>query len=275
MDLNMASKQAEEVARQKADLEGDRREAKKYSVISAGLAILAGDPASSVAENIGKGLGRGMEQYTTAIKDIKKTEREMQSLERSLEVAQNQSRMGLATVAAGDYQAAQKRYDDLNKEMRSNKADLAKALMTDRRAREVVQSQMQGGAFEKTFQIELDYLVGQGKDPNAPETKKQARDAAYKSAGATQLSGQMSTNYRKAADIVSQKLKQFISNESKELRRINKEEGTQAGERYKDTLIEAEAARIRRGGGSGGDSAPAPSGPPTGASNDPLGLRTP
>lgn len=262
VDLNMASKQAEEVARQKADLEGDRREAKKYSVISAGLAILAGDPASSVAENIGKGLGRGMEQYTTAIKDIKKTEREMQSLERSLEVAQNQSRMGLATVAAGDYQAAQKRYDDLNKEMRSNKADLAKALMTDDRARQVVQSQMQGGAFEKTFQIELNNLAAQGKDPKDAKIVKQARDAAYKSAGATQLSGQMSTDYRKAADIVAQKLGKLVSNESRELRRINKEEGAQAGERYKDELIEAEAARIRRGEGSGGDSAPAPIGVP-------------
>jgi hypothetical protein len=153
----MASKQAEEVARQKADLEGDRREAKKYSVISAGLAILAGDPANSVAENIGKGLGKGMEQYTTAIKDIKKTEREMQSLERSLEVAQNQSRMGLATVAAGDYQAAQKRYDDLNKEMRSNKADLAKALMSDGRARQVVDAQMKSKT--STFMEQVEALM--------------------------------------------------------------------------------------------------------------------
>jgi tetratricopeptide (TPR) repeat protein len=261
VDLNMASKQAEEVARQKADLEGDRREAKKYSVISAGLAILAGDPANSVAENIGKGLGKGMEQYTTAIKDIKKTEREMQSLERSLEVAQNQSRMGLATVAAGDYQAAQKRYDDLNKEMRSNKADLAKALMSDGRAREVVEAQM-GGAFEKTFQIELNNLAAQGKDPKDPKIVKQARDAAYKSAGATQLAGQMSTDYRKAADIVAKKLEKLASSESRELRRITKEEGPEAGERYKDTLIEAEAARIRRGEGSGGDGAPAPIGSP-------------
>jgi hypothetical protein len=159
VDLNLASKQAEEIARQKADLEGDRREAKKFGVISAGLAILAGDPASSALENIGKGFGKGMEQYTSALKDIKKTEREMQALERSLAVAQNQSRMGLATVAAGDYQAAQKRYDDLNKEMRSSKADLAKALMSDDRARQVVEAQMKAKPSQYS-EIREDLLAG-------------------------------------------------------------------------------------------------------------------
>jgi hypothetical protein len=159
VDLNLASKQAEEVARQKADLEGDRREAKKFGVISAGLAILAGDPANSVAENIGKGLGKGMEQYTSAIKDIKKTEREMQALERSLSVAQNQSRMGLATVAAGDYQAAQKRYDDLNKDMRNSKADLLKAVMSDERARQVVEAQMRSKPSQYS-EIREDLIAG-------------------------------------------------------------------------------------------------------------------
>lgn len=159
VDLNLASKQAEEIARQKADLEGDRREAKKFGVISAGLAILAGDPASSAIENIGKGLGKGMEQYTSAIKDIKKTEREMQALERSLAVAQNQSRMGLATVAAGDYQAAQKRYDDLNKDMRTSKADLLKALMSDDRARQVVEAQMKAKPSQYS-EIREDLIAG-------------------------------------------------------------------------------------------------------------------
>jgi hypothetical protein len=159
VDLNLASKQAEEIARQKADLEGDRREAKKFGVISAGLAILAGDPASSAIENIGKGLGKGMEKYTTAINDIKKTEREMQALERSLAVAQNQSRMGLATVAAGDYQAAQKRYDDLNKDMRTSKADLLKALMSDDRARQVVEAQMKAKPSQYS-EIREDLIAG-------------------------------------------------------------------------------------------------------------------
>jgi hypothetical protein len=60
----------------------------------------------------------------------------------------------------------------------------------------------------------------------------------------------MATDYRKAAEIVSKKLNKLASSESRELRRITKEEGPEAGERYKDTLIEAEAARIRRGEGS-------------------------
>ena len=141
VDLNLASKQAQEIANQKAELEGDRREAKKHAVIAAGLAILGGDPANSVAENIGKGLGSGFDKYTTAINNIQKTEREMDALERSLAVAQNQSRMGLATMASGEYQAAQKRYDDLNKEMRSGKADLLKAVMSDDRTSKLLAAQ--------------------------------------------------------------------------------------------------------------------------------------
>jgi hypothetical protein len=244
VDLNLASKQAEEVARQKADLEGDRREAKKFGVISAGLAILAGDPANSVAENIGKGLGKGMEQYTSAIKDIKKTEREMQALERSLAVAQNQSRMGLATVAAGDYQAAQKRYDDLNKDMRTSKADLLKALMSDDRARQVVEAQMKAKPSQYS-EIREDLIAG----------GMSRGEAAQSFLGASKTGALTPANIQTSWDRMGQvdKLK---------LRKLNPPI---------TTVQEYQEYRLR-----GGTIGAAPGSASAGASsNDPLGLRTP
>lgn len=238
VDLDLASKQAQEVARQKAELEGDRREAKKFSVISAGLAILAGDPANSVAENIGKGLGKGMEQYTTAIKDLKKTEREMQALERSLAVAQNQARMGVATMAAGDYRDAQKRYDDLNKEMRTGKADLAKALMSDDRARQVVDAQMKSKASQYA-ELRQDLIAG-GMSPG---------EAAQTFLGATKT-GRVTPA--------------LIEKEWGDMKQVDRLRLRQQGI---NTVEDYVAYRMRGGAAS----SPAAGG----ASNDPLGLRTP
>jgi hypothetical protein len=244
VDLNLASKQAEELARQKADLEGDRREAKKLGVISAGLAILAGDPASSAIENIGKGLGKGMEKYTTAINDIKKTEREMQALERSLAVAQNQSRMGLATVAAGDYREAQKRYDDLNKDIRSSKADLAKALMSDRRARQIVEAQMRSKP--STFSEQLDALVSGGMSKS---------DATKLILGAT-----------KTGELTPALLEKQFNGLSPVQRMQYKKIGINTPQEYTAWRLAGNEPLESRVGGPAA---------PGAASNDPLGLRTP
>lgn len=268
VDMNLASKQAEDIARQKAELEGDRREAKKFAVISAGLSILGGDPANSVAENIGKGLGKGFEQYTGAIKDLQKTEREMDALERSLAVAQNQARMGMATVAAGDYQAAQKRYDDLNKEMRTSKTELAKAIMNDDRGRQIVAAQTSGGNLQETYKIALAKLASEGKDPKNPAIQFEARQMAYGLQGSAQLAGQEATDYREAARLVDSTLKKLSTPQSREYSRISREQGPEAAEAYKQRLIAAELRNLGR----------SPQGVPGGAgaaSNDPLGLRTP
>jgi hypothetical protein len=256
VDLNLASKQAEEIARQKADLEGDRREAKKFGVISAALAILGGESANAF-ENIGKGGEKGFEKYTGAIKDIQKTEREMQALERSLQVAQNQARMGVATVAAGDYQAAQKRYDDLTKEMRSNKADLAKAIMADDRARQIVAAQTSGGNLQETYKIALAKLASEGKDPKNPAVQFEARQMAYGLQGSAQLAGQEATDYRKAADLVDGRLTKLSTPQSREYSRISREQGPEAAEAYKQRLI---AAELRNLGRSPQSETPAPAG---------------
>jgi hypothetical protein len=218
-------------------------------VISAGLSILGGDPANSVAQNIGKGLGKGFEQYTSAIKDLQKTEREMDALQRSLAVAQNQSRMGLATVAAGDYQAAQKRFDELQKDERKSKADLATALMRSDDTRAIVAQQTSGGNLQETYKIALSKLARDGKDPNDPRVQFEARQMAYELQGSTQLAGQEATDYRKAADLVDDKLNKLASPESMEYRRITREQGAEAAASYKERLIQDALRNLGRRSG--------------------------
>jgi hypothetical protein len=237
VDLSLASKQAEDIARQKAELEGDRREAKKYGVYAAALGILAGDPANSVAENIGKGLGKGFEQYTGAIKDIQKTEREMDALQRSLAVAQNQARMGVATVAAGDYQAAQKRYDDLQKDQAKSKADLFGALLKSQDAQAIVAAQMKSKP--STFSEQLAALTS-----NDPAIREAARVAI----GAT-----------RTGDVTPA----LVEKEWGDMKQIDRMRLRQQGINTIEDYV-----RYRLGGGAvpGGVGA---------ASNDPLGLRNP
>jgi len=237
VDLNLASKQAEDIARQKADLEGDRREAKKFSVISASLAILGGDPANSVAENIGKGLGKGFEQYTGAIKDLQKTEREMDALQRSLAVAQNQARMGVATVAAGDYQAAQKRYDDLQKDQAKSKADLFGTLLKSKDAQAIVAAQMKSKP--STFSEQLAALTS-----NDPAIREAARVAI----GAT-----------KTGDVTPA----LVEKEWGDMKQIDRMRLRQQGINTVEDYV-----RYRLGGGAAPGGAGA-------VSNDPLGLRNP
>lgn len=267
VDLNIASKQAEDIARQKSELEGDRREAKKYSVISAGLAILAGDPASSVVENIGKGLGKGMEQYTTSIKNIAKTEREMDALERSLTVSQNQSRIGMASAAAGDYQAAVNRYDGLIDKRNNQKATLASAIMRDNATRDVVSQQMKGGSLEKTYEIALGAARARGEDVNDPRVQLEARQQAITMTGSTQIRSQDIRSRTKAVEIVNRNLDSFSNSDAREYSRIKREQGIGAAEAFKETLIDA---AIRRMEMSGSDTPPTEGAPRGGGATPPL-----
>jgi hypothetical protein len=105
VDLNLAAKQAADIAAEKEALGKDREEAKKMRIIEAGFAILGGTSPNAF-ENIGKGATQALKGYTSDIKDLQKTERELGDATRKMMQAQNQIRMGVATAAGEDYQKA-------------------------------------------------------------------------------------------------------------------------------------------------------------------------
>jgi uncharacterized protein YoaH (UPF0181 family) len=141
VDLNLAAKQAADIAAEKEALGKDREEAKKMRIIEAGFAILSGTSPNAF-ENIGKGATQGLKGYASDIKDLQKTERELGDATRKMMQAQNQIRMGVATAAGEDYQKAVERYNAANEKMADRKAGLAEKLISNRTSQQIVAAQM-------------------------------------------------------------------------------------------------------------------------------------
>jgi hypothetical protein len=141
VDLNLAAKQAADIAAEKEALGKDREEAKKMRIIEAGFAILGGTSPNAF-ENIGKGATQALKGYTSDIKDLQKTERELGDATRKMMQAQNQIRMGVATAAGEDYQKAVERYNAAKEKMADRKAGLAEKLISNITSQKIVEAQM-------------------------------------------------------------------------------------------------------------------------------------
>jgi hypothetical protein len=244
VDLNLAAKQAADIAAEKEALGKDREEAKKMRIIEAGFAILGGTSPNAF-ENIGKGATQALKGYTSDIKDLQKTERELGDATRKMMQAQNQIRMGVATAAGEDYQKAVERYNAANKDMADRKAGLAEKLISNKNSQMIVQAQMRSNLGETT-DIIFKEMVSKGANPNDPKTMADARREAVQLTGLTQLKGQEATDRRKAADLVADKLKKITSLESREYKRILAAQGPAAAEAYKEELINSELRALGR-----------------------------
>jgi hypothetical protein len=159
VDLNLAAKQAADIAAEKEALGKDREEAKKMRIIEAGFAILGGTSPNAF-ENIGKGATQALKGYTSDIKDLQKTERELGDATRKMMQAQNQIRMGVATAAGEDYQKAVERYNAAKEKMADRKAGLAEKLISNRTSQQIVEAQMRSKP--STFSEQLAALVRGG-----------------------------------------------------------------------------------------------------------------
>jgi hypothetical protein len=173
VDLNLAAKQAADIAAEKEALGKDREEAKKMRIIEAGFAILGGTSPNAF-ENIGKGATQALKGYASDIKDLQKTERELGDATRKMMQAQNQIRMGVATAAGEDYQKAVERYNAANKDMADRKAGLAEKLISNRTSQQIVAAQMRSKP--STFSEQLAALTS--ADPKIREAARVAIGAS-------------------------------------------------------------------------------------------------
>jgi hypothetical protein len=264
VDLNLAAKQAADIAAEKEALGKDREEAKKMRIIEAGFAILGGTSPNAF-ENIGKGATQALKGYASDIKDLQKTERELGDATRKMMQAQNQIRMGVATAAGEDYQKAVERYNAANKDMADLKAGLAEKLISNKTSQQIVAAQMKSKLGETT-EILFNEMVAKGADPNDPKTRATARREAYELEGSTQLSGQRQREETAAAERVAKRIKSILDPKT---RLYN--QAVQAGNMDLANKIRAEmlAEEMLSPGSlsvSGGSAS---------AANDPLGLRNP
>jgi hypothetical protein len=121
---------------------------------------LYGGGAGAAFENIGKGATQALKGYTSDIKDLQKTERELGDATRKMMQAQNQIRMGVATAAGEDYQKAVERYNAAKEKMADRKAGLAEKLISNRTSQQIVEAQMRSKP--STFSEQLAALVRGG-----------------------------------------------------------------------------------------------------------------
>ena len=173
VDLNLAAKQAADIAAEKEALGKDREEAKKMRIIEAGFAILGGTSPNAF-ENIGKGATQALKGYASDIKDLQKTERELGDATRKMMQAQNQIRMGVATAAGEDYQKAVERYNAANEKMADRKAGLAEKLIGNKTSQQIVAAQMKSKP--STFSEQLAALTS--ADPKIREAARVAIGAS-------------------------------------------------------------------------------------------------
>jgi hypothetical protein len=236
VNLDMAAQQAAEIAAEKESLGKDREEAKNMRIMEAGFAIMAGTSPNAF-ENIGKGATKAMQGFASDIKDLQKTERELGNASRQMMQAQNQIRMGVATSASDDYQKAVDRYNAANKDIADRKASLADKIMSDNRARQIVEAQSKSSTYE---QMRSDALSG---DP-----KRQAFAEKYLGMSKTGAAGETtySTEWTRASLAEKMKYRQ------------------QGINTIQDYIAFRERGGAPLGGGAMG-----------GAANDPLGLRNP
>ncbi len=238
VDLELASKQAAEIAKDKEALKEDRKQAEKDAWITAGLAMMAGTSANAF-ENIGLGALKGRSQLRDDIKAIGKLEREADQASRQMAQAQNQIRMGVATAADQDYKSAVQRFDTANEKIADRKATLMNSLMSDSRAREIVNLQMSGN-LQETTRIIFNKLVSEGRDPNDPKTLADARQQAYVQQSTGALSGQASTRHSQAAERTRKRIDSLISAEGMKFQRLMREGKIQEAEELRRRIYNEE-----------------------------------
>lgn len=119
-DEKFFEKQRADIEKQKGETKADRQEAINMRLIEAGLGILGGESPYAFA-NIGKGASPALKGLQEDFKDIKKLTREYDKAIRDVNTAEqtNKREMGLAAL---------KRADDIDKEIRDRKFDMAKTI---------------------------------------------------------------------------------------------------------------------------------------------------
>jgi hypothetical protein len=136
VDFDLYKKQAEELAAEKEQLKGDRKEAMNLRLIEAGLGILGGESPYAFV-NIGKGATPALQNLAKDIRQIKQDERALNAAKRALAVAQNQMSMGLGKDAADRVAKAQERVDKFTTEKNNHILGMSK-LMIEVASREKV-----------------------------------------------------------------------------------------------------------------------------------------
>jgi hypothetical protein len=128
VDFGMMKDQMAELAKEKEEIKGGKKEAANLRLLEAGLGILGGESPYAFV-NIGKGASPALKGFAKDIKDIQKQSRIIDKETRELARMQNQMALGTAKFGMESYERKQDRVARAQEAKARNKTQLLSTVL--------------------------------------------------------------------------------------------------------------------------------------------------
>lgn len=141
-DFNLVSDNIRQLAKEKEELAGDKKEAQSLRLIEAGLGILGGESPYAFV-NIGKGATPALQGLAKDLKEIKKNRRELDKEALQLKLLQNQITEGTVKNARARLDKQEERYERRLEQENKLKFDVFRTMASDETQRYVADTSRQ------------------------------------------------------------------------------------------------------------------------------------
>jgi hypothetical protein len=138
-DSNLFKTLQADVAKQREELKGDRKESMNLRLIEAGLGIMGGESPYAFV-NIGKGATPAIKGLGEDIKGLKKAERELVNAERDLKMKENDFALGKARISQSSIEKARDRADKERSELTRLQGQFANTMLSGEIQKEVTKA---------------------------------------------------------------------------------------------------------------------------------------
>jgi hypothetical protein len=180
-----------DVAKQREELKGDRKESMNLRLIEAGLGIMGGESPYAFV-NIGKGATPAIKGLSEDIKGLKKAERELVNAERDLQMKENDFALGKARISQSSIDKARERSDKERSEFTRLQGQFANTMLSGE-IQEAIAKATVGSRitdFDKQWSLYSKEATARGETPTWTGFT-QAKQAGMTREDATRIAGSM------------------------------------------------------------------------------------
>jgi hypothetical protein len=182
-----------DVAKQREELKGDRKESMNLRLIEAGLGIMGGESPYAFV-NIGKGATPAIKGLGEDIKGLKKAERELVNAERDLQMKENDFALGKARISQSSIDKARERSDKERSEFTRLQGQFANTMLSGE-IQEAIAKATVGSRitdFDKQWSLYSEEATARGETPTWTGFT-QAKQAGMTQEDAVRIASQMDT----------------------------------------------------------------------------------
>jgi hypothetical protein len=182
-----------DVAKQREELKGDRKESMNLRLIEAGLGIMGGESPYAFV-NIGKGATPAIKGLGEDIKGLKKAERELVNAERDLQMKENDFALGKARISQSSIDKARERSDKERSEFTRLQGQFANTMLSGE-IQEAIAKATVGSRitdFDKQWRLYSAEATARGETPTWTGFT-QAKQAGMTQEDAVRIASQMDT----------------------------------------------------------------------------------